>query len=46
MQYSVLEKAQNDPEVKIVALTGKGDYYSSGNDLSNFLEGEVILKER
>ena len=31
-----LNKAGNDPEVKICILTGVGDYYCSGNDMANF----------
>ena len=38
---SVLREATEDSAIKIVALTGSGDYFSSGNDLSNFLEAEV-----
>lgn len=32
-----LNKAGTDDSVTIVALTGDGDYYSSGNDISGFL---------
>ena len=39
---SVLREATDDSTIKIVALTGSGDYFSSGNDLTNFLESEVI----
>ncbi len=31
-----LQEADKDPNVKIALLTGEGDFYSSGNDLSNF----------
>lgn len=31
-----LEAAAVDSRVRVVLLTGSGDYYSSGNDLSNF----------
>ncbi|XP_076043853.1 enoyl-CoA delta isomerase 2-like [Oratosquilla oratoria] len=31
-----LLKAADDPDVKIVVFTGTGDYFTSGNDLSNF----------
>ncbi|KAF8563538.1 hypothetical protein P879_09094 [Paragonimus westermani] len=33
---SMLNKAATDPKIKIVAITGKGDYFSSGNDLTTF----------
>lgn len=32
-----LEVAALDDSCTVVALTGKGDYFTSGNDLSNFL---------
>lgn len=32
-----LQVAAADDSVSIVALTGEGDYYSSGNDISKFL---------
>lgn len=32
-----LQMAANDDSVSIVALTGEGEYYSSGNDISKFL---------
>ncbi|XP_014679379.1 PREDICTED: enoyl-CoA delta isomerase 2, mitochondrial-like [Priapulus caudatus] len=31
-----LDQASNDKTVVLAAVTGTGDYYSSGNDLSNF----------
>lgn len=31
-----LEKVNGDQSIKAVVLTGNGDFYSSGNDLSNF----------
>lgn len=31
-----LAKASSDPAIKVALLTAKGDFYSSGNDLSNF----------
>lgn len=33
-----LNEAAVDDTVTIVAITGDGDYYSSGNDISNFLK--------
>jgi len=30
-----LQEAAQDPNTHITALTGTGDYYSSGNDLSS-----------
>lgn len=35
-----LNGAAVDPEVRFLVMTGTGDYYSSGNDLSTFL-GEL-----
>ena len=32
-----LNDAANDGATKFVVLTGTGDYFSSGNDLSNFM---------
>ena len=32
-----LDQAAKDPSVRVVVTTGTGDYYSSGNDLANFL---------
>jgi enoyl-CoA hydratase/carnithine racemase len=34
----LLKEAAADDRVVITALTGAGDFYSSGNDLSNSLE--------
>ena len=31
-----LEEADKDPSVKLAVITGEGDFYCSGNDLSNF----------
>ena len=31
-----LEEADKDKTVKFAVLTGEGDFYCSGNDLSNF----------
>lgn len=33
---TALRDASEDPSVRVALLTGRGDYYSSGNDLSNF----------
>ena len=33
---NILQAAAVDDAVRVVLLTGSGDYYSSGNDLSNF----------
>lgn len=37
MCVGALNDAAVDDTVTIAALTGDGDYYSSGNDISNFL---------
>lgn len=29
-----LDNAENDPEIMMTIFTGKGEYYSSGNDFS------------
>ena len=42
---SVLREASENSSIKIVAVTGSGNYYSSGNDLSNFLEAEVWMDD-
>ena len=34
---SVLKSSATDDSIKALVLTGAGDYYCSGNDLSNFL---------
>ena len=34
----VLNNTANDDSVKLVYLTGAGDYFSSGNDLANFTQ--------
>ena len=33
-----LQAAGDDSSVVVTVLTGAGDYYSSGNDLSNFAQ--------
>lgn len=40
-----LNDAAVDDTVTIVAITGDGDYYSSGNDISNFLNVSDPQKE-
>lgn len=32
----ILTSSGSDPNIRVVLLTGNGDFYSSGNDLSNF----------
>lgn len=34
---NVLKDASKNENVRVLILTGAGDYYSSGNDLSNFM---------
>ncbi|CAH1778831.1 unnamed protein product, partial [Owenia fusiformis] len=34
---NALEEAAKDPSVVVAAVTGAGDYYCSGNDLTNFM---------
>ena len=34
---SILESSASDASVRVVVLTGTGDYFCSGNDLSTFL---------
>lgn len=36
-----LEEATRSDSVRVVVLTGAGDYYSAGNDLTNFLQNMV-----
>lgn len=33
---AALEEAANDSDTVVTAITGAGNYYCSGNDLSNF----------
>lgn len=37
MLADALEQAENDPEVRAILLGGKGDSFSAGNDLGDFL---------
>ena len=34
----ILESSATDDSVRVLMITGNGDYYCSGNDLSNFLD--------
>lgn len=36
VQQALIEAGEND-SVVLAAITGAGDYYCSGNDLSNFM---------
>jgi peroxisomal 3,2-trans-enoyl-CoA isomerase len=36
---SAIEFASRCGDIRVVVVTGKGDFFSSGNDLSNFLKG-------
>ncbi|XP_070575750.1 enoyl-CoA delta isomerase 2-like [Ptychodera flava] len=38
---SALIAAGKDPNVVIAVITGAGEYYSSGNDLANFMHGNI-----
>ena len=46
---AALDQAAKDPSVRVAVTTGAGDYYCSGNDLSNFrnapMEGPEKLAE-
>ncbi len=33
---AAFDQAAKDPSVRVAVTTGTGDYYCSGNDLSNF----------
>ena len=33
-----LNKASNDPDVKVIIFSGAGKYFCSGNDLTGFLK--------
>ena len=37
-----LKEADNNPNILMVVLTGAGDYYCSGNDLTNFSSPEAM----
>lgn len=32
-----LKEANDDPNTKVIVMTGTGKFYCSGNDLSNFM---------
>ncbi len=34
---NILESSATDKSIRTVVMTGNGDYYCSGNDLSNFM---------
>ncbi|XP_053607037.1 enoyl-CoA delta isomerase 3, peroxisomal [Plodia interpunctella] len=38
----ILSKAAEDSSISAVVLTGTGDFYSSGNDLSNIVNGDMM----
>lgn len=40
---SALQNAGNDESIKLAVITGSGDYYSSGNDLSTFLHEHLFI---
>ena len=40
---SALEAATKDPSCMMVTVTGIGDYYTSGNDLNNFMQQDVYV---
>lgn len=37
-----LKEADSNPNVLMVVITGSGDYYCSGNDLTNFSSPEAM----
>lgn len=37
-----LKEADNNPNVLMCCITGAGDYYCSGNDLTNFTTPEAM----
>ena len=37
-----LQEADNDPEVKIVILAGKGNYFCSGGKIDGFPDGKIV----
>lgn len=47
--YKEVTKALNDaaenPDINVVAVTGAGNFFSSGNDLSRLVDKDSILRE-
>jgi peroxisomal 3,2-trans-enoyl-CoA isomerase len=39
---SALKEADANPSIKICVITGAGDYFCSGNDLTNFSTKEAM----
>ena len=37
-----LDEANNNPKILMACITGAGDYYCSGNDLSSFGSKETL----
>lgn len=37
-----LKEADSDPRISMCCITGAGDYYCSGNDLTNFQTQEAM----
>ena len=42
---AALKEAADDPATVVTVTTGAGDFYSSGNDLSNFTSIQGDIKE-
>ena len=42
---AALKEAAEDPKTVVTVTTGAGDFYSSGNDLSNFANVQGDIKE-
>lgn len=38
---SILRKSASDPNIKVTVFTGSSDYFTSGNDLSNFMSTKL-----
>jgi enoyl-CoA hydratase/carnithine racemase len=43
---SALSKADEDPEVRVVTLTGTGDSFTSGNDVADFLKRDATSSDQ